>query len=908
MASLPNPGRRVVRRPLAVPTFVLVATLVLAASRISVAADVRIAAEIAAHWRGAYDILVRPAGSSLGIEDTEGVVEPNFVGLAGHGGISAAQVEAIRGLRNVEIAAPIGWVGLASTSTTAPSLELTQFPAQPTLYTATMRVVTSDGLQEHLLLEVTQTILVGPDGGPDGGPLVISDSGDTATGPAPNGGWVVDVTNRRAVPQLQSPILAVDPAAERALLAAQGTFLLPLETLENRDGLTVGSTDVADILAGYDQAAVISVLQTQGGAALARPVVPILVSSRAYAPFTVNVRVEQIGQPFAIAPESSLSKGEIIEQARKMAGPGRTTIGTNSVDWSEKLRAFKINGVGVPWPEQSFAEDAVPVGFLPPSTLDAVLTLRPSYTSVTPPTGLSGAIAFEIEPLGPVGPGGQSVSAPTGGNGGGIIPGLEQAYRGVEAVNVPVANGQHPNGVFDQPYYLAPVGEYDLSSIVLPKDPLSYVPFGVYDEPDTALVAGPDGVAREPQALTPTLNPRGLLAVPPMGIVDIHGAELLRGDTPIDAVRVRVAGISAYGPESLHRVEEVAAAIVEMGLTVEVVAASSPQDALIYVGDYFVEAPGEKDLGWVKQRWTTLGAAPRVERGLTQTNVALAGLTLLAVTSVIGAFMFVTASARGREARILHVIGWPRRKVFWWFFAEAGILSLPYLIASLALGVLGSTSPLGVAFVIFPAVAYATLGSVAAWAPIRPPRAGSMSSIFPRRPRVTSVGTYAIRSLMARPLRSGAIIAGIATAAATVSPALASIVGIGARVGPTSLATALSGRLQVYQFALLATIAMTAVMCAYLALRLDMVVRRSEFRALLLTGWRGSDVDNMLWRSRAALAICVGVTSGILAALLTPWIAGPDMPVWISVLIASALGPLVTVVCGNVASRGIVRP
>ena len=62
------------------------------------------------NYRASYDILVRPTGSTLGLEASEGLVRTNF--LSGqYGGITVDQVEQVRALPGVQIAAPIAMVG-----------------------------------------------------------------------------------------------------------------------------------------------------------------------------------------------------------------------------------------------------------------------------------------------------------------------------------------------------------------------------------------------------------------------------------------------------------------------------------------------------------------------------------------------------------------------------------------------------------------------------------------------------------------------------------------------------------------------------------------------------------------------------------------------------------------------------
>lgn len=75
--------------------------------------------EVASNYRSTYDILVRPKGSSTGLEKSDQVVRSNF--LAGqYGGISLAQVKQIAAVPGVEVAAPIAVLGQTMRSVLVP--------------------------------------------------------------------------------------------------------------------------------------------------------------------------------------------------------------------------------------------------------------------------------------------------------------------------------------------------------------------------------------------------------------------------------------------------------------------------------------------------------------------------------------------------------------------------------------------------------------------------------------------------------------------------------------------------------------------------------------------------------------------------------------------------------------------
>lgn len=910
---LPSAPTRLLRRPTALLAVVAVAAIAITASQVGTAARVRIEAEIDANWRGAYDILVRPAGARLDLERTNGLVEPNFVALAGQGGISAAQVATIRAIPGVEIAAPIAWVGFVTNRVASPTIEIPKVPAKPTLYSATLTVSTSDGVSRRLVYEDLLRILLAPEETNfPGCPTVISDYNATGCPNTPGVRWTLEVNSVHYPPQLQSPILAIDPEAERALLGGSGAFLDPLVRLPDRDTLTVGTVDEERIIppSFEDWRGDIGFLRYRpfaNAVTLSRPVIPILVSAKSYGQIQVSLEVRQVGRPLATLPDTDRPAAAVLDEAATAAGPGTTEVGTSTIQ-NDKARAFRVFGLRVPWPGSSVPWGLGEGGLIGNRTIVAAVTGRPTYGVAAAPDGTT-TPAFRIAPQGIVPPGGPGSELPVPGPGTGgpleVRSGSEQSYRPFTSVSPPPVEAFRRQNTMDRPFFLAPIGEYDLDTLELPDDPLSYVPYGAYDPPDTTLFAGPDGQPVTPAAMNPTLNPTGLLQAPPMGIVAIRGAELLRGPAPIDAVRVRVAGIANYGPEALAKVERVAGAIAGLGLTVDVVAASSPQAVDVYVPAYDTSADPPKDLGWVRQNWTTLGAAPRVERALGETNLALLLLALLGVTVVVAGTQLVAAAARSREAAILAAAGWRRASIVRWQVGESTVAGAIVLALGLAGWAASAREPLGLAVAVYGGTLFVVAGLVAAMA-VRPSvgRLAAGDVVVPVRrvsPMVGGLRTYALRSLLAHPWRSATIVIGLALAAASIAPGLAVLASVGARVGPTLLAATLAERLAPYQLALLALVGLGTLAFTLLALRLDLAARQAELRVLHASGWTGGDIAQMLAWTRFGLALPAALLAAGLASVTAGQIGGSDVPVRLVAALAGGLA-LSVMLWGRLAS------
>ena len=96
--------------------FALLAGILVAATAFTVltaaarTAQIRTIGTVSAHFRPAYDILVRPAGARSKLESATGTVQPDF--LSGiYGGITMAQYRQIQKISGVSVAAPIAMVG-----------------------------------------------------------------------------------------------------------------------------------------------------------------------------------------------------------------------------------------------------------------------------------------------------------------------------------------------------------------------------------------------------------------------------------------------------------------------------------------------------------------------------------------------------------------------------------------------------------------------------------------------------------------------------------------------------------------------------------------------------------------------------------------------------------------------------
>src|SRR5699024_10698907 len=138
---------------------------------------------------------------------------------------------------------------------------------------------------------------------------------------------------------------------------------------------------------------------------------------------------------------------------------------------------------------------------------------------------------------------------------------------------------------------------------------LASSPLGIYGREAPYLADDPD------KTLHPSAVPGSFINTPAHGLISIDHAEKIKGDEPIDAIRVKVAGITGYDKKAADLIESLASEFEEQGFTVDIVAGASLQELTVEV----------EGIGDVIQSFTTLGAADTV---VSSWNAMQIGLTL----------------------------------------------------------------------------------------------------------------------------------------------------------------------------------------------------------------------------------------------------------------------------------------
>ncbi|MFN7252403.1 MAG: hypothetical protein ACK4M9_16730 [Anaerobacillus sp.] len=217
---------------------------------------------------------------------------------------------------------------------------------------------------------------------------------------------------------------------------------------------------------------------------------------------------------------------------------------------------------------------------------------------------------------------------------------------------------------FSAPFMLWQVGTFSPSE---QSNLLVSSPLGIYSSEEVKTL---DNVS-----LTPTLMPGGFIATPAAGVTTIEAAEIIKGETPIDAIRIRVAGIDTYNKIAQHKIESVATRLLEQGYEVDIVAGSSFRKLEMNV----------EGIGVVIAPWTTLGVA----QTLTQNwNLSTFISTILFAMFGVAWFWFRQILERmilSRENEILTTLGWRKSKVMMRNCMEQYILITTAFIISICI-------------------------------------------------------------------------------------------------------------------------------------------------------------------------------------------------------------------------------
>ncbi|WP_262105155.1 ABC transporter permease [Arthrobacter sp. Marseille-P9274] len=900
-----NAAARFLRsRSLVITVVVLVAAMLLSVF-IQDRAQSSLGRVVDTNSRGLYDILVLPEGKG---GEGQTLKQPDY--LSGAGGITNDQLEQIRSLSGIGVAAPVSLVSKVVQDIEFPQLKATDYvgyneniatyleqqnikdatPAsewpepdsvlseEPKKYRITAKAVTSDGVEDTVLFETAAEGSLGQAklqelDVPGGKSLrTVAPEGETGIKfPDPAGGSShgdFDVTIALPMlPQISETVVAVDPAAEQALLGDAGGFLAPLTeapSAAGRNAMEVGQEFSSQMTPGLfsegTESAKIDghpfafwspfVMQYQsameaGSLTEDSQVIPLVVRSGTALDLTYSVQIEEIddaGNKVADVGTVSKALGEeylpfASTKPFQLRWPGgedyNNLLGSGGVQvvaglhqpasWSTDFVSTPEYLAGAANPDGSVEQTVTPQGWVQVNKL-------PEKT-----------LQWQLEPD-------QSQREPVN----------EQSYR------------TNLDGAGDAAAPLPFVyGTFNANAVRDAAGDVNYLPLGGYDPTPVKLTKDADGKAVDPVELQPGLSGAGLSVQSAGAITDYSGLAAVRGtsaeDAVIDAVRVKVDAGGSWA-DAAGQIDAAAAAIEKLGLDVQVVAGSAREDASIYVPEYRQDASGAaSDLGTVSQSWFRQGAASAVQTSLSQASSVLLMLTLGGAALLTAASTVAFTRARRTEAVTLRAMGWNRPRIRSWFLSELLVGAAGLFVVAIIVNAFSRTlTTLLVSAVVLVIYLAASFISAALLKP-HPPAADGLPGAT-GVPLVDSPLKFAARQLRTNRFNTGAVAVGVGVLGAAAGALVAVVLDLPRAAGSTALGSLALSQVGGVNVALAVLGVVTALVLTLITSRFDLARKREQWDILEAMGW-GPGLLLGLRRSEAGILAGMALPLAILGAV-----------------------------------------
>ena len=788
-------------------------------------------------WAAPYDLLIRPPDSQTPLERSEGLVRPNFLS-SGNGGISMQQLDAVRQVPGVDVAAPIAILGYVYWPAAVP-IDLSSLvqPGQG-IQAFRLRITASaDAGMSTIAFTSAPYEVVAPHGtlhDLGGGEVTTSStltfpggaidcaSFDSATEScwAPN----TDCPGCQSVPinptnsagtnnpgwteSFGQPLLvaAIDPEAEAKLTGLDSC-------------LTQGS---------YLKSAPLKSQPRQGTFPWPTISIPALVSTTAFVDETFHIEVDESPQAQSLVhgghPDQLGGWTPVLTRDFTAQSVYSTFVGQRSSVFGATL--FVRPG-DVTY--QSTAPDHL------------VAELQNQDLTVYADAVLGTPLAQQAPP-----------------------EALDDWFR-------PLSKVTWDNTSTNTHAALAgwqPVGSYDPSCIP-GFNQLGAGQLQTYAPPQVTL---PNG-----KMLLPTRSAAGYVNTPPLLLTTLQAAQFFSdpiqypgglGDKFISAIRVRVAGVEIPGPVSEARLGRVAAQIKDAtGLAVDIIRGSSPRAIQVDLPAGKFGRPAVT----VTEPWAVKGVAFTFVRAVSGQNLSLFGLVLVGAMVLVGETGYISVRRRRREFGVLRGLGWRASSIAWLVELEMLMLGLGTGLLALLVGIpivlrLGmGTSAWQLAAVVPMAVAVGALaGLMPALAAGRGSAAAAMESttnaaVTNRRPPNGLIGV-AWLELRGQWRAEGALGgAAIALGAAILGVVVLISVAFRGQLDTTVLGTYLAGQVRPFHVVLAGLTLVVGAIAAAEVVTLSYLERRAHLGALRALGWPAWAVVRLL----ATQATIIGVAGGL---------------------------------------------
>jgi hypothetical protein len=931
-APVPGPFRRLVRERSRLIAIGLLAATALASSGLQAGAVAALRSTLDSHWRGAYDILVTAGDAAAPIE---GMLPPNALGAAG--GLSFDDVEQIRGIDGVGLAAPIGEIAVPSLKFAQPKIaipvDLAGVADEPRAFRITVEYTTDDGLGErHVDTKVFDIVAEGslppasgepdPDcslegsefngytitdadlypqleawmcASEDPGNGVYHSFGENTWGQSDEVAPGILEFGIDEAPLTITRIVLIDPEAERELLGDGAAFLdelIALDPSASTDSHAINRWASADD--GPHGEAYLS--DQAAAAALGFGFPPQVVDDvrRLYAANGADWDAE-VGSgfgatylPLIVADSAPASLSARItfedfgpvtrtvpdpETGILMGNPYRLPEGMTTEATGTLVGEAVADLSGILNP---FVDAAPAIPW--PGADDAVIQALPDFSSLSVTaharvTTAPFAAADEGVVVRAEGYREPARPAPNSGPPDYFDLHADPGSPGVESAYGGFESATTMNG---GPIGV-PIGSFSTDALTAAEDAANFVPLGAYHDVAARITDGEHAGAE----LAPSVTGLGVVSPRTVAIGSLASVAEWPDTHPVSAVRVRVDGIEGYSIAAQERVVEVARAIEAFGFSATIVAGSSPSPQQVRVLDYaFGSTTGDEqtvgELGSIEQNWSELGAAARAELSLDSATIAALAIALAAAVVLVGAVQVAGIPGRRAQSSALRELGFTRTRTARWYLAEElpGLLGLG-AVAVLAIALSGgSILSLGTIGVAGGAAVLLSILAVAVGS--RPERLARVRRRRSNRRGVPSVAAFGARQVVLHPLASVLHLAGIVFVGLAGGALAAGLLRGREQSGSSILAGLLADALLVPQLALGAVGVVAGIALVVLVRRIDLSRRATQWQTLHAAGWTSGQVA-LAQRVEGAIVVAPAVVLAVAAAWLGATTFAPDV-------------------------------
>lgn len=796
-------------------------------------------------WAAPYDLLVRPPDSQTPLERSQGLVRPNFLSSSA-GGISMQQLDAVRQVQGVDVAAPIAILGYSYWPAAVPIDLSSLVRSGQNLQVFRLRITASaDAGMSTIPFTSAPYEVVAPHGTLHdvGGAEVTTSSTLVFPGgaidcssfdPASESCWAPNI----ACPGCQFvpffPTNLVGNSAGKSSPGWTESFAQPLlvAAIDPEAEAKLTGVDRCVTQGAYLKSAPLKSQPRQGTFPWPTVSIPALVSTNAFVDETFHVEIDESSQAASLLhgghPDQLGGWAPVLTKEFTAQSVYSTFVGQRSSVFGATL--FVRPG-DVTY--QSTAPDHL-VADLQQPNLDV-------YADAVLGTPLAQQVPSEA---------------------------LDDWFR-------PLTKATWDNTSTNSHAALAgwqPVGSYDPSCIPGFNE-LGAGQLQTYAPPQVSL---PNG-----KPLLPSRSAAGYVNTPPLLLTTLQAAQFFSdpiqysgglGDKFISAIRVRVAGVETPGPASQARLSRVAAQIkATTGLAVDIIRGSSPRAIQVDLPAGKFGRPAVT----VTEPWAVKGVAFTFLRAVSSQNLALFGLVLVGAMVLVGETGYISVRRRRREFGVLRGLGWRASSIAWLVELEMLVLGLGTGLVALIAGIpiisrLGmgtSASQLG-AVVPLAVLMAALAGLVPALSAGRGSAAAAMEStghaaITHRRPPngLMGVAWLELRSQWRAEGALGA--AAIALGAAILGVVVLISVAFRGQLDTTVLGTYLAGQVRPFHFVLAGLTLAVGAIAAAEVVTLSYLERRANLGALRALGWPASAVVRFLATQATILGLAGGLASAV---------------------------------------------